>query len=136
MIQSKKVDVFYSQLGKIFYAVAMSDKTIQEEEYLIFQKYIENDWVKKENLLTNSSENSVNQIKTMFDWISRKKVEISIVLEDFEKYKNENNEFFTPEINESILKTANAIAGLNYNKNKSELIFLTKLENILKAKIN
>ena len=136
MIQSEKVDVFYRQLGKIFYGVAMSDKTIREEEYLIFQKRIENDWVKKENLLTNSSENSVNQIKTMFDWMSRNKVETSIVLEDFEKYKNENDEFFTPEINESILKTANAIAGLNYNKNKSELIFLTKLENILKEKIN
>ena len=72
----------------------------------------------------------------MFDWMNRNKVETSIVLEDFEKYKNENDEFFTPEINESILKTANAIAGLNYNKNKSELIFLTKLENILKEKIN
>ena len=134
MIQSEKVDVFYRQLGKIFYAVAMSDKTIREEEYLIFQKHIENDWVKKENLLTNSSENSVNQIKTMFDWMNRNKVETSIVLEDFEKYKNENDEFFTPEINESILKTAKAIAALNYNKNKPELIFLTKLENILKAK--
>ena len=136
MIQSEKVDVFYRQLGKIFYAVAMSDKTIREEEYLIFQKHIENDWVEKENLLTNTSENSINQIKTMFDWMSRNKVETSIVLEDFEKYKNENDEFFTPEINESIFKTANAIAALNYNKNKSELIFLTKLENILKAKIN
>ena len=135
MIQSEKVDVFYRQLGKIFYGVAMSDKTIREEEYLIFQKHIENDWVKK-NILINTNENSVNQIKTMFDWMNRNKVDTSIVLEDFEKYKNENYEFFTPEINESILKTANAIAGLNYNKNKSELIFLTKLENILKAKIN
>ena len=135
MIQSEKVDVFYRQLGKIFYGVAMSDKTIREEEYLIFQKHIENDWVKKE-ILINTSENSVNQIKTMFDWMNRNKVDTSIVLEDFEKYKNENDVFFTPEINESILKTANAIAGLNYNKNKSELIFLTKLENILKEKIN
>ena len=121
MIQSEKVDVFYRQLGKIFYGVAMSDKTIREEEYLIFKKHIENDWVKK-NILINTSENSVNQIKTMFDWMSRNKVETSIVLEDFEKYKNENDVFFTLEINESILKTAKAIAALNYNKNKSELI--------------
>lgn len=136
MIQSEKVAIFYRQLGKIFYAAAMSDKTIREEEYLIFQKHIENDWAINENLLTNSSKNSVNQIKTMFEWMNRNNVDISIVLEDFEKYKNENAEFFTLEINESILKTANAIAAANYNKNKSELIFLTKLENILKAKIN
>lgn len=136
MIQSEKVAIFYRQLGKIFYAAAMSDKTIREEEYLIFQKHIENDWAINENLLTNSSKNSVNQIKTMFEWMNRNNVDISIVLEDFEKYKNENAEFFTFEINESILKTANAIAAANYNKNKSELIFLTKLENILKAKIN
>ncbi|AXT20376.1 hypothetical protein D7030_04445 [Flavobacteriaceae bacterium AU392] len=56
-----------------------------------------------------------------------KKKSTNKYLDNFLKFKRDNEDLFSKEIKTLILKTANAIASSFANKNKSELIILAKL---------
>ncbi|QED37215.1 hypothetical protein FK178_05595 [Antarcticibacterium arcticum] len=121
----------YSQLGKLFYAIAASDKRVRDEERNTLRIILENEW---KNDLVNAGEwgyNAADQIEMTFDWMDLNQPSAYAVFKEFKDFKNDNEELFTPEIKQMIWKTADGIASTFAGKNKSELVMLSKLKSIL-----
>jgi len=124
---------FYQNLGKLYYAIAASDKVVREEE---LDKL--NETVKKVWLTSNSVQNDVkaeaeHSIINTFKWLNKdNEYDAETCFNSFIKYKKENEQLFTEELKLLILKTANVIASSFSGINKSELIMLAKLNLELK----
>jgi hypothetical protein len=124
---------FYQNLGKLYYAIAASDKVVREEE---LDKL--NETVKKVWLTSNSVQNDVkaeaeHSIINTFKWLNKdNEYDAETCFNSFIKYKKENDQLFTEELKLLILKTANVIASSFSGINKSELIMLAKLNLELK----
>lgn len=115
---------FYQALGKLFYAIAAVDNHVKEVEFNKLKELINTEWI----LTDNFNMDGLRQIKIVFDWLHKHdKLQSEKWFNDFVQYKNNNEDLFTSEIKQLILKTANAIISSFSKKNKSELILLAKL---------
>jgi hypothetical protein len=122
---------FYQQLGKLFYGVALSDKTVRKEEISKLKEIVKKEWVPIETTLNEYGDDSAYQIEIVFDWLVENDWNIGKVIPNFKIFKKEHSSLFTPQVNELILKTAKAIAVSFLVKNKSESALITELSTIL-----
>lgn len=120
---------FYQNLGKLFYAIAASDKNVRTEEFLTLKKIVKKYWLDIDSIEDNYSSDAAFQIEIVFDWLNtQENLSSKLCFDDFVDYKNRQNHLFTDEVKNLILKTASAIATAFSGVNKSELIMLAKLE--------
>ncbi len=75
----------------------------------------------------------MRHLKIMFLQSNENRANPQESLTGFNSSRRLNEGFFTEEVKQLILKTANAIAGSFSARNKSELIMLTDLADILKS---
>lgn len=121
---------FYQNLGKLFYAMAAADNKVREAEMNKLKELVKKEWLDVDDIEDKFGTDAAYQIEIVFDWLSQlQDVELNIkdCYDDFITYKEEQKHLFTKNVNQLILKTANAIAESFSGKNKSELMFLTKL---------
>ena len=123
---------FYQNLGKLFYAIAASDKTVREEEYNALKTLVRSKWLTVDETEDESKTDVAYQLEIVFDWLTTKELDANSCYEEFISYKKEHEYFFTDELKSLILKTAGTIATSFSNLNKSELIMLAKLNLELK----
>lgn len=111
---------FCDLLGKLFFAAAFSDKEIRPEEIDKMNELIESDW--KNVRIRDAFYTCVNM---NYD---RKKVfdELRIHLEQYP-------ELFSRTVSQKIIDTAYKIADASSGTNKSEIIFLSQLTNVLRS---
>ena len=122
----------FPQLGKLFYALAASDKSVRDEERATLRIILENEWRNIDLFGNGPGEfNAVDQIEMTFDWMEIFQPSAYAVFKEFKDFKRENEELFTPELKQLIWKTADGIASTFAGKNKSELVMLSKLKSIL-----
>lgn len=122
----------FPQLGKLFYAIAASDKMVREEERTTLRIILENEWRNINLFGTGPGEfDAVDQIEMTFDWMEIFQPSTYAVFKEFKEFKKENEELFTPELKQLIWKTADGIASTFAGKNKSEVVILSKLKSIL-----
>lgn len=122
---------FYSSIGKLFYAVAASDKVVRAEEIRTLKELVKEKWVPVDNATDKYGTDEAYKIEIAFDWLQENEPEAAWAFNEFEEYKKEHQKAFTPEINQLIWETADAIAASFSGKNKSELIMLSKLKILL-----
>ena len=122
---------FYQRLGRLFYAVAASDSNIQKEEIQKLKQILREEWLAVDDTVDEFGTDAAFQIEIVFDWLLENDYNSKNTLKEFEDYVKQHPNFFTKEIKYLILKTANAIAHSFFGKNKSEVIFLTRLQAIL-----
>lgn len=122
----------FPQLGKLFYAIAASDKVVRDEERTTLRIILENEW-ENTDLFGNGDWdfNAADQIEVTFDWMETYQPSPYAVFKEFKDFKRDNEELFTPELKQMIWKTADGIASTFAGKNKSELVMLSKLKTIL-----
>jgi hypothetical protein len=123
---------FYQHLGELFYAIAMADDHVRPQEETQLQQLIDKEWRAIEQGEDEFHTNAVYQMETVFENLNESFVDAETAFEDFKFFKMEHEHLFTPAITKLILKTANAIADSFNGKNKSELIFLGKLDRLMK----
>ena len=124
---------FYQNLGKLFYAIAASDKNVKKIEVIRLKEFVKKQWLDVDEIKDAFSTDAAYQIEIVFDWLDKeKKVDVSTCFNDFINYKNEQPHLFKDRVKHLILKTANAIAASFSGINKSELILLAKLDIELK----
>lgn len=130
----KKLNInFYQNIGKLFYAVAIVDKTVRKEEFNELRSIVKKEWLAVDDIEDDYKTDAAYQIEIVFDWLMSRKLDANTCYEEFITYKQAHNHFFTEKLNTLILKTANAIAAAFAGKNKSELIMLAKLSMELKT---
>ncbi|HLV69142.1 MAG TPA: hypothetical protein VKY34_00450 [Xanthomarina sp.] len=124
---------FYEILGKLFYAIAATDGVVVPTEFNKLKELVKSKWLKVDDTEDNFHTDAAYQIEIVFDWLhEQNNLDSNKLFDDFVTYKNEQGHFFSPEINKLIIKTSHDIANSFSGKNKSELIFLAKLDMELK----
>jgi hypothetical protein len=131
-MKENKVVTYFENLGKLFYAIAVSDKKIELEEIEILNQYIEEFWTDCDALEGIAATDPAYQIIITFEKLQEQQTSSTIAYKAFENYYNQNKSFFTNSAKHTILLTAEAIAKAFIGKNKTELGMLTKLKLLLK----
>lgn len=129
----KKTLKFYQNLGKLFYAIAASDKRVHDIEFNKLKELVKNQWLSVDALEDEYHTDAAYQIEIIFDWLNNEEnFDSKVYYDAFVNYKNEQPHLFTESIKKLILKTASAVAASFSGVNKSELIILAKLDMELK----
>lgn len=123
--------VFYQKMGELFYAIAASDKVVRKAEYEALKKLVSKEWKNLDGYEDPFHTDAAYQIEVVFDWFDYEQLDANDCFDSFADYKKENGKFFTLEVKKLIWKTANAIANAFAGKNKSEVIMLAKLKQLL-----
>lgn len=117
----------YLNLGKLFYAIALSDKKIQSEEVITLKKEI-SIFNKKTSLsILNPKIDIENYIITAFDMLYFEVADVQTCFDDFIAFKRGNEALFTASLKKEILEVSGKIAASFSNLNKAELMMLAKL---------
>ena len=127
----KTMTLFYQQLGKLFYSMALVDGKIQQEEITELKKIVRKEWITLEDSIDSFQTDTAYQIEIVFDWLIENKWDSKQLIADFKQFQKEHKSLFTKRINELILKTVKAIAVSFYRKNKSEQLIMNELDSLL-----
>lgn len=120
---------FYQNLGKLFYAIAASDKVVRQEEQDKLKDIVKKDWMSSNLIEESLKKDAEASILNTFNWLENdKEYDAETCYNSFITFKKENEDLFTTQVNSLIIKTANAIAHAFSGINKQELILVTKLK--------
>ncbi|WP_397362554.1 hypothetical protein [Olleya sp. R77988] len=109
---------FYQNLGKLFYAITMSDGVIEPLEIETLKEIITKNW-----------NNDATFILESFNWLNEdNEYNAERCFNSFLDYKIHNSNLFTDDIKQKTTATAIAIASSFSKTNKSELMMLAKLD--------
>ncbi|HDZ04815.1 MAG TPA: hypothetical protein ENH58_07165 [Maribacter sp.] len=122
----------YESLGKLFYAVAISDGSVHTNEWEKVKEYVKEDWLWVDDYTDRYGTDAANQIEIVFDGLRESSKGSKECFKEFVDFYKEHPHAFSEEIKTLTKKTAKAIASSFSGNNKSELILLAKL-NILLA---
>ncbi|WP_027392473.1 TerB family tellurite resistance protein [Aquimarina latercula] len=118
--------IFYEKLAHLFYAVAMADKKMVVEEKRKIVSYVEKYW---------SHSFDKKERKEIIYEIMRKLIKKQMTSEDayevFKSYYQTKSNDFSKDLCQKIMEAADGIATSSSKRNKSELVFLTKLHKLL-----
>ncbi len=132
MANLKKTDnEFYQNLGKLFYAVAMADKTVRPIEIQRLKEDVKKYWLPVDDVEDGFGTDAAYQIEIVFDWLQQEEKESEACYDEFADFYSDNPGNFNQKIKKLIWKTADGIASSFSGKNKSELVLLAKLKLLL-----
>lgn len=133
MKTSQKLEIeFYQSLGKLFYAIAASDKIVRKAEIKALIELVKSKWLPLDDFEDEFHVDAAYQIETVFDWLNYEgELKPDSCFKEFKSFKTENESLFNENRKQLIWMTSNAIANSFSGKNKSELIILAKLKMLL-----
>lgn len=124
---------FYQNLGKLFYAIAITDNFVRDEELKTLEKSITTEWMALDDFSEKENQKkSLLILETFRKLLDQNKNDADFYFNRFINFKRANGAFFNEDVNALILKTACNLASAFSSKNKSELILLAKLNLELK----
>lgn len=124
---------FYQNLGRLFYALAIADNCVRDEELKTLENSIANEWMILGDFNRKDQKNTPLLIlKTFKQLRDENKNDADYYFNCFINFKRSNGAFFNEDVIALILKTASNLAAAFSGKNKSELILLAKLNLELK----
>ena len=129
----KPKNKLHQNLGKLFYAVAMADKKIEEEEIAALKTDILERWCNLDSKPNGLILNGHQEIITVFTQLQNTNAESDICISEFHEFFNEHKQLFNEDLRKLIWDTTQVIASSFANKNKSELIVLAKLRMLLES---
>ncbi len=124
--------LFYQNMGRLFYAVAIADKKVREVEIKALENQVKKTWLTIESTKNAFGDNLAFQIEIVFSWLKDGFKTSDECFSTFENYYKLNKPLFTPEIKQIIIITADDIADSFSGINKQELFILDKLSLLLK----
>jgi hypothetical protein len=122
----------YQHIGYLLFAVAASDKNIDEKEVNALKLLVKNNWIDLDDTNDSFGSDAAYQIEIVFDWLTEAEWDSDTCFSKFEDYYKEHSNLFSQDIKSLIIKTASTIAESYAGKNKSELIILAKIETLFK----
>lgn len=125
----------YQEIGKLLFAVAFADKKIHANEVKQLQETYRKAWLHKDHTEDEYGEEATRQIEIVFDFLLEEHEEINSfdILDEFAEFKAAHPRFFTKALNNKIMDSAMAIADSYAGVNKSELVTIAKISEILKS---
>lgn len=127
----KTMNGLYENLGKLFYAVAISDGTVHAKEWDKVKEIVKEDWLYVDDFTDRYGSDAANQIEIVFNVLMEYTKTSEECFEEFTNFYEQHPHAFSDKIKVLTKKTATAIANSFSGKNKSELIMLAKIELLL-----
>jgi len=128
MLNSQKVGIeLYENLGRLFFAVAMSDGKVHPKELKKLRHIVRERWLNVDDIEDMYHADAAYQIETVFEWLMEADIDVDEVFNDFKTFYKEHITLFSNTIKVLMVDTANDIANSFSGKNKSELIIIGKL---------
>lgn len=132
MIQADTIPKeLYTRLGYLFYAIAISDGTIESAEIKKLKKAIRDRWLPAEESLDEFGSPAAFQIISVFDWLETKQIFADVAYNAFAEFFRKNRQWVDDALRENILQTAVDISLAFRGENKSEHAFIEKLKKLL-----
>lgn len=122
---------FYQHLGKLFFAVAAADKKVEEAEVNQLKTFVSKHWLDLEDSTDYFGSDAAFQIEIVFDWLLEEMPEAEDCYQDFASFRKKHDSLFTAPVKDLIWKTCDAIASSFNSKNKSELVLLSRIAQLL-----
>ncbi len=129
--ESSIADQRYVQLGNLFYSVAAADNRVHPKEVSTLKKIIKEKWLQVDDLKDEYGSDAAYQIEIVFDWLHEHMPEVREIYNEFEEFYNAHPGLFPPAVKKLVWQTADAIAAAYAGKNKSEVILLSRLKQLL-----
>jgi hypothetical protein len=126
-------NLFYQNLGKLFYAIAAADKVIRIEEEKKLKQIVNTEWLNLGGVKDKLEIDAMRQIKIIFNQLGDQTQNPNDSIAEFKLFKKAHENLFTDDVKQLIWKTASAITTSFSGRNKSELILLAELGTILKS---
>lgn len=125
----------YQQIGKLFFAVAFADKKVHPNEVKKLQETYRKAWLHKDHTADEFGEEATHQIEIVFDYLMEEHGDFDAmdIFDEFEEFKSAHPSFFTKNLKKRILDSAKAIADSYAGVNKSEMVTISKISEILKG---
>ena len=130
----KNNNILYQHLGKLFYAVAISDRTVQDDEFEALQRCVHDYWNDYNDLNKLFEENPAQIIEAVFEGVEAFGLDGHQMYEEFVTYRKEYPHLFKEPLNTLILDTAKTIAHAFGGIERSEQKILIALEKELNSK--
>lgn len=128
----RKLNEFYSIIGKLFYAIAASDKVVRIEEIDKIKQIVSSDWFDFDELDDGIYIKAAEVILFSFNEMLMQNKSSAECMSEFRKFKKSHEKLFTENVKLIIWKSSNSIASSFSMKNKSELVALLELSIMLK----
>lgn len=128
---AKTMNGLYESLGKLFYAVALSDGTVHSKEWDKVKEYVKEDWLYIDDFTDRYGTDAANQIEIVFDVLMESEKSSKECFSEFVDFYKQHPHAFSDKIKTLTKKTAKAIANSFAGNNKSELILLAKIQILL-----
>lgn len=122
---------FYQLMGRVFFAVAQADKRIEPEEVAALKQIVKDAWLEVDDTTDEFDTDAAFQIEIVFDYLLNNDVIENDVLDDLKEFKSVHPSIFTHRMIELIMETAFKIASSFARRNKSELVFISRLKLLL-----
>lgn len=121
----------YQNLGYLFYGIAAADKKVNPKEFETLKQCVRKYWIDVETERGSLGSDAAFQMEVIFEILAEEMPDSYVCFHDFEDFKQRHEELFTQEINQLIWQTAESIASAFSGKNKSELVYLSRLAILL-----
>jgi hypothetical protein len=128
---NKTILRYYQLIGKIFYAAAAGNKMLNKDELETLRNSVKKEWLALDQTFDELGTDSAYQIQIVFDWLSDKKADPGKAIQGLRIFKEKYPEIFSERVNQMIMDSACAISTTFATENKSELLFLDRLERVL-----
>lgn len=122
----------YRLLGRLFFATAQADKIVHQKEIDKFKSLVKEKWLDFEHSVDEFGTDAAHQIEIVFYYLTENESNNDEILNDLKMFKDKHESLFTKELIDLILSTTNAIASSSSFFNKSELVFLSQLQLMLR----
>lgn len=123
----------YQNLGKLFYAVAASDKVVRDEEFNVLIDLVATHWKDLDDVEDDFGTDAAFQIEIVFEWLKEQELDAASCFQQFKDFKAEHSSLFTAKVNRIIWRTVLTIADAFYGTNKDEQAMLDKIKELLHA---
>ena len=119
---------FYSNLGKLLYAIAKADGAVQDEEVNEFYKVLKEDIIPFENRTDEFGTDMGFYTEFEFESMLDKKLGVNQAYEDFISFVKQHKTVFKNKHKEICIQSVSKIADAYEGIEKSEQYFIEKLK--------
>lgn len=123
---------FYQLIGEIMFGAANADKKILPEEIDKVYEITQSTWLDLDYTLDQFGTDTAYQIEIVFDYLLENGQSKDKLFDDIRAMKEVHPSLFNPQMVEVIMESAYKIVNAYSRTNKSEIVFLSQLRNILK----
>jgi uncharacterized tellurite resistance protein B-like protein len=123
---------YYKELGKLLYAIAKADGTINSNEIQELKRITKSELVPNENQTDAFGTTSAFYTEFEFDFYQDLDIDADLAYDSFISFVKENENYITPEMREKAYDMAINIANTFKGKNKSEKKMIDRLRKDLK----